>query len=79
MNTPYGLEIIENCQACKIKREDCFCNLSPPVLKHFSAISHQTTFPAEPRCSWRGKVHGEFSCCARARSSCRPVRGRERC
>ena len=29
MNTPYGLEIVENCQACKIKREECFCNLSP--------------------------------------------------
>lgn len=47
MNTPYGLEIVENCQACKIKREECFCNLSPAVLKQFSAISHQTTFPAD--------------------------------
>lgn len=47
MNTPYGLEIVENCQACKIKRDECFCNLSPAVLKQFSAISHQTTFPAD--------------------------------
>ena len=33
MNTPYGLEIVESCQNCKLKRDDCFCNLSPPVLK----------------------------------------------
>lgn len=45
MNTPYGLEIVESCQSCKLKREHSFCNLSPPVLKAFSAVSHQTTFP----------------------------------
>ena len=33
MNTPYGLEIVDNCISCKLKREDCFCNLSDPVLK----------------------------------------------
>jgi len=47
MNTPYGLEIVESCSNCKLRREDCFCNLSPPLLKAFSAISHQTTFPPE--------------------------------
>ena len=46
MNTPYGLEIVDNCISCKLKREDCFCNLSGPVLKAFSAISHQTAFSA---------------------------------
>src|SRR5262245_7671035 len=46
LNTPYGLEIVDNCQSCRMKREECFCNLSPPVLKTFSAISHQTTYPA---------------------------------
>jgi hypothetical protein len=45
MNTPYGLEIVDNCMNCKSKREECFCNLSAPVLKAFSAISHQTIYP----------------------------------
>ena len=45
MNTPYGLEIVDNCLSCKLKREECFCNLSAPILKTFSGISHQTTFP----------------------------------
>jgi CRP/FNR family transcriptional regulator, cyclic AMP receptor protein len=45
MNTPYGLEIVDNCVSCKLRREECFCNLSSPVLKLFSTISHQTTYP----------------------------------
>lgn len=45
MNTPYGLEIIDSCMSCKMKREECFCNLSAAALKTFSAISHQTAFP----------------------------------
>lgn len=45
MNTPYGLEIVDNCVSCKLRREECFCNLSSPVLKMFSTISHQTTYP----------------------------------
>jgi CRP/FNR family transcriptional regulator, cyclic AMP receptor protein len=47
MNTPYGLEIVDNCQSCRMKREECFCKLSPPVLKSFSAVSHQTTYPSD--------------------------------
>jgi CRP/FNR family transcriptional regulator, cyclic AMP receptor protein len=47
MNTPYGLEMVDNCQSCRMKREECFCNLSPPVLKSFSAMSHQATRPAD--------------------------------
>ena len=47
MNTPYGLEIVDNCVSCKLRREECFCNLSGPVLKAFSAMSHQTTFPPQ--------------------------------
>jgi CRP/FNR family transcriptional regulator, cyclic AMP receptor protein len=45
MNTPYGLEIIENCVSCKLRREKWFCCLSPDVLKSFSAASHLSTYP----------------------------------
>lgn len=65
MNTPYGLEIVENCQACKLKREECFCNLSPNVLKHFSSISHQTTFPADATLFVEGQnPRGVFLLCS---------------
>jgi CRP/FNR family transcriptional regulator, cyclic AMP receptor protein len=45
MNTPYGLESIENCVTCKLRRDKWFCGLSPDVLKSFSAASHLSTYP----------------------------------
>lgn len=65
MNTPYGLEIVENCTNCKLKREDCFCNLSAPVLRIFSAISHQTTYPPEATLFVEGQnPRGVFLLCS---------------
>jgi len=45
MNTPYGLEIIENCVSCKLRRDKWFCGLSSEVLKAFSTASHLSTYP----------------------------------
>jgi CRP/FNR family transcriptional regulator, cyclic AMP receptor protein len=45
MNTPYGLEIIENCVSCKLRKDKWFCGLSPGVLKSFSDSSHLSTYP----------------------------------
>jgi CRP/FNR family cyclic AMP-dependent transcriptional regulator len=65
MNTPYGLEIVENCQNCRLKRAECFCNLSPPALKNFSAISHQTTYPSEATLFVEGQTpRGVFLLCS---------------
>ena len=65
MNTPYGLEIVDNCQTCKLKRDDCFCNLSPAVLKMFSSISHQTTYPADATLFVEGQnPRGVFLLCS---------------
>jgi len=65
MNTPYGLEIVDNCQTCKLKREECFCNLSEGVLKSFSAISHQTTFPVDATLFVEGQSpRGVFLLCS---------------
>jgi CRP/FNR family cyclic AMP-dependent transcriptional regulator len=45
VNTPYGLEIIESCLTCKLRKDKWFCGLSPEVLKSFSAASHLNTYP----------------------------------
>ena len=45
MNTPYGLEIIENCVTCKLRKDKWFCGLSPDVLRSFSDSSHLSTYP----------------------------------
>jgi len=45
MNTPYGLEIIESCVSCKLRKDKWFCGFSSDTLKSFSAASHLTTYP----------------------------------
>jgi len=45
MNTPYGIEIVDDCQRCRLKRDGCFCGLSPEVLGRFNAIGHPSIFP----------------------------------
>jgi CRP/FNR family transcriptional regulator len=47
MNTPYGLEVIENCLTCQLRKDKWFCGLSPELLKLFSAASHPATYPGE--------------------------------
>lgn len=45
MNTPYGLEIIESCVSCKLRKDKWFCGFSTDALKSFSGSSHLTTYP----------------------------------
>lgn len=45
MKVPYGLEVIENCFECKLRRGSLFCNFSEEVLRDFSALSHPSTYP----------------------------------
>jgi CRP/FNR family cyclic AMP-dependent transcriptional regulator len=45
MNTPYGLEVVDNCQTCKLRNDKWFCNLSPETLKSFTAVSHSSVYP----------------------------------
>jgi CRP/FNR family transcriptional regulator, cyclic AMP receptor protein len=45
MNTPYGLEIIESCLTCKLRKDKWFCGLSGEALRAFSGASHLTTYP----------------------------------
>jgi CRP/FNR family transcriptional regulator, cyclic AMP receptor protein len=42
MRTPYGLEIIESCMACKANRDGFFCRFSPSVLRSVDEVSHHT-------------------------------------
>ena len=45
MNTPYGLEIIDSCLTCKLRKEVWFCGLSAEGLKSLASASHLTTYP----------------------------------
>jgi len=45
MNTPYGLEIIESCHTCRLRKDKWFCSLSEDALRSFSRVSHLSTYP----------------------------------
>ena len=45
MKTPYGLPIIEDCKACKARKNQWFCGLSPEGLKILDAASHPSAYP----------------------------------
>jgi CRP/FNR family cyclic AMP-dependent transcriptional regulator len=45
MNTPYGLEIIESCVSCKLRKDKWFCGFSSDTLRSFSGSSHLSTYP----------------------------------
>ncbi len=45
MRAPYGLELTENCQSCRLRSEGYFCRLSPAAMKAFEAIKFTTCYP----------------------------------
>jgi CRP/FNR family transcriptional regulator, cyclic AMP receptor protein len=45
MNTPYGLEIVENCRTCKLRKSQWFCGLSTEGVKLLGDARHLTTYP----------------------------------
>ena len=45
MLTPYGLDIIESCLACKMRAERIFCDLPPAALQSFENVKYATSYP----------------------------------
>ncbi len=45
MKTPYGLEIIENCMTCKLRKAAWLCGLSSDTLHNFSSIARPSIYP----------------------------------
>ena len=46
MRGPYGFELSENCQSCKVRVKGFFCQLSPPALADFNKTKSPATYPA---------------------------------
>ena len=65
MNTPYGLEIIESCTSCKLRKDKWFCGLSSDALRWFSAASHPGTHPGGALLFVEGQTpRGAFVVCS---------------
>jgi len=45
MRGPYGIETSESCESCALRKAGCFCQLTPPALKDFSAVRMTNTYP----------------------------------
>ena len=65
MNTPYGLEIVDSCVTCKLRKDHWFCGLSPDVLKMLGAVSHLSTYPGGAVLFVEGQMpRGAFVLCS---------------
>jgi CRP/FNR family cyclic AMP-dependent transcriptional regulator len=65
MNTPYGLEIVESCLTCKLRKDHWFCGLSSEVLKLLSSASHLSTYPGGAVLFGEGQTpRGAFVLCS---------------
>jgi len=45
MHSPYGLDIIDSCLTCEVRKSNFFCDLSEDLLKEFEALKYATVFP----------------------------------
>jgi CRP/FNR family transcriptional regulator, cyclic AMP receptor protein len=45
VNAPYGMEVVESCLTCKLRKNQWFCALSPGGLESLGEASHITTYP----------------------------------
>ncbi len=65
MNTPYGLQMVENCVTCPLRKSSWFCGLSPDLLKSFSVFSYLTTYPGGAILFVEGQMsRGAFVLCS---------------
>jgi CRP/FNR family cyclic AMP-dependent transcriptional regulator len=65
MNTPYGLEIVDSCLTCKLRKHHWFCGLSTEVLKLLSVVSHLSTYPGGAVLFVEGQMpRGAFVLCS---------------
>jgi CRP/FNR family transcriptional regulator, cyclic AMP receptor protein len=45
MHGPYGFEMIDSCQTCKVRKSAFCCGLTPKVAKDFDFIKSSTVYP----------------------------------
>ena len=64
MNTPYDIEIIENCAECTCTNAEFFCGFSHPLLAALNKVSQKSTLPAGAILFVEGQVpRGIFIIC----------------
>jgi CRP/FNR family cyclic AMP-dependent transcriptional regulator len=45
MRGPYGFEMIENCETCKLRKSNFFCELTPQAMRNFDSLRSSSAYP----------------------------------
>ena len=45
IQSPYGLDILDNCMTCPVREQHIFCNLSPPMVQRLNDITSSAIYP----------------------------------
>jgi len=65
MNTPYGLNIIDSCVTCGLRKNQWFCGLSPDAVKVLADVSHPAIYPASALLFVEGQTpRGAYMLCS---------------
>ena len=65
MNTPYGLQMAEDCGACRLRKKGWYCSLSSDLMGSFTDYSHLTTYPGNAILFVEGQMpRGAFVVCS---------------
>jgi CRP/FNR family transcriptional regulator, cyclic AMP receptor protein len=65
MNTPYGLEMVESCMTCRLRKTQWFCGLSMESLRLLCDASHLITYPSGALLFVEGQTpRGTFVLCS---------------
>lgn len=65
MNTPYGLDLVESCITCQLRKSHWFCGLSMESLQSLCEASHLITYPSGALLFVEGQTpRGAFVLCS---------------
>jgi CRP/FNR family transcriptional regulator len=65
MNSPYGMNIVDNCTDCKLRDYKYFCDLPGALLQTFASLKYSTIYPKGAMLFAEGQAaRGVFMLCA---------------
>lgn len=64
MNSPYGLQVLDNCEKCPLRKAGHFCCLASETLRELNACSHSSSYPQHAVLTTEGQpARGVFIVC----------------
>jgi len=65
MKSPYGLDILDNCATCRVRKQHLFCNLSPLAVQRLNELTSSAVYPRGAMLFMEGQQgRGAFVLCS---------------